>query len=130
MSSAGSSVATDVRSTRSSDVEGHTGIWLIYALTALLGLVLAVERPAMQAILFQLVGPDLLPSAVAANSIINSMSRLVGPAMAGALIATVGVETCFAVNAASYLIVVAALVGSERTSSSACRSAARPGEVA
>ena len=90
---------------------GHTGIGLIYALTAMLGLVLAVERPAMQAVLFQLVGPDLLPSAVAANSTINSMSRLVGPAMGGALIATVGVEVCFVVNAASYLVVIAALVG-------------------
>ena len=90
---------------------GHIGIWPIYVLTAMLGLVLAVERPAMQAILFQLVGPDLLPSAVAANSTINSMSRLAGPAIAGVLIATVGVGTCFFVNAASYLIVIGALVG-------------------
>ena len=63
---------------------GHVTIWWIYALTLLLGLVLAVERPAMQAILFQLVGPDLLPSAVATNSTINSVSRLIGPAIAGA----------------------------------------------
>ncbi|MCY7300597.1 MAG: MFS transporter, partial [Ilumatobacteraceae bacterium] len=66
---------------------------------------------AMQAILFQLVGPDLLPSAVAANSTINSMSRLIGPAIAGVLIATVGIGTCFFVNAASYFVVIAALVG-------------------
>ena len=63
---------------------GHVTIWWIYALTMMLGLVLAVERPTMQAILFQLVGPDLLPSAVAANSTINSVSRLIGPAIAGA----------------------------------------------
>ena len=49
-------------------------MWAIYALTTMLGLLLAVERPAMQAILFQLVGNELLPSAVAANSTINSMS--------------------------------------------------------
>jgi predicted MFS family arabinose efflux permease len=84
---------------------------VIYTLTTMLGLVLAVERPAMQAILFQLVGPDLLPSAVAANSTINSMSRLVGPALAGALIAGFGVGICFAVNAASYLVVIGALTG-------------------
>ena len=89
---------------------GHLSIWWIYALTLMLGLVLAVERPAMQAILFQLVGPDLLPSAVAANSTINSVSRLIGPALAGALIATVGVSTCFFLNAASYLVVIGALV--------------------
>ena len=58
---------------------GQTSMWAIYALTTMLGLLLAVERPAMQAIIFQLVGKDLLPSAVAANSTINSMSRLVGP---------------------------------------------------
>jgi MFS family permease len=89
---------------------GHAGIWWIHGLTLVLGLVLAVERPAMQAILFQLVGPDTLPSAVAANSTINSVSRLIGPALAGALIATVGVEICFVVNAASYLAVIFVLV--------------------
>ena len=89
---------------------GHVTIWWIYALTLMLGLVLAVERPAMQAIAFQLVGSELLPSAVAANSTINSVSRLFGPALAGALIATVGVKTCFFVNAASYLVVIGALV--------------------
>jgi predicted MFS family arabinose efflux permease len=94
---------------------GHTSMWAIYSLTTLLGLLLAVERPAMQAILFQLVGPDLLPSAVAANSTINSMSRLVGPALAGALIAGFGVGTCFAVNAASYLVVIGALMRLRRS---------------
>ncbi len=88
---------------------GHVTIWWIYALTMMLGLVLAIERPAMQAIIYQLVGSDLLPGAVAANSTINSVSRLIGPALAGALIATVGVETCFYINAASYLLVILAL---------------------
>lgn len=89
---------------------GHVTIWWIYALSFLLGLVLAVERPTMQAILFQLVGPDLLPSAVAANGTINSVSRLIGPAVAGALISVAGIEACFYVNAASYLVVIGALV--------------------
>jgi MFS family permease len=89
---------------------GHVTIWWIDALTLMLGLVLAVERPAMQAILFQLVGPELLPNAVAANGTINSVSRLIGPAIAGVLIATVGVSTGFFVNAASYLVVIAALL--------------------
>ena len=89
---------------------GHATIWWIYALTFLLGLVLAVERPTMQAILFQLVGRDLLSNAVAANGTINSVSRLIGPAIAGGLIATVGVTIGFYINAASYLIVIAALL--------------------
>ncbi|CAN5634861.1 MFS transporter [soil metagenome] len=89
---------------------GHATIGWIYALTFLLGLVLAIERPTMQAILFQLVGPDLLPNAVAANGAINSVSRLIGPAIAGGLIATVGVTIGFFINAGSYLIVIAALL--------------------
>jgi MFS family permease len=89
---------------------GHVTIWWIYALTMMLGLVLAVERPTMQAILFQLVGPELLPNAVAANGTIASVSRLVGPAVAGALIATVGIEIGFFLNAASYMVVIGALI--------------------
>ena len=88
---------------------GHASLWWIYTLTLLLGIVLAVERPAMQSILFELVDPDLLPKAVATNSSINPVSRLVGPALAGVLIATVGIEACFYLNAVSYLVVIAAL---------------------
>ena len=89
---------------------GHATIWWIYALTFALGLVLAVERPTMQAILYQLVGRDLLSNAVASNGTINSVSRLIGPAIAGGLIATVGVTVGFFINAASYLIVIGALL--------------------
>ena len=85
-------------------------MWWIYGLTMMLGLVLAVERPTMQAILLQLVGPELLPNAVAINGTINSVSRLIGPAIAGVLIAVVGIEVGFFVNAASYLVVIAALL--------------------
>jgi MFS family permease len=89
---------------------GHMTIWWIYALTLVFGVALAIERPAMQAILFELVGPELLSSAVATNSTIASVSRLIGPALAGGLIATVGVEACFIFNAVSYLVVIAALI--------------------
>jgi MFS family permease len=89
---------------------GHATIWWIYGLSLMFGVVLAVERPVMQAIVFQLVGPSLLPNAVAANSTIASVSRLIGPALAGALIGTVGVEACFYINGASYLIVLGALI--------------------
>ena len=91
-------------------LSGHITIWWIYTLTLVFGIALAVERPAMQAILYELVGPQLLPSAVATNSTIASVSRLIGPALAGALIATVGVEACFIVNAASYVVVIGALL--------------------
>jgi MFS family permease len=89
---------------------GHVTIGWIYALTLMLGVVLAIERPVMQAIVYQLVGPDLLPNAVAANSTIASVSRLFGPALAGGLIGTIGVAACFYVNAASYLIIIGTLI--------------------
>ena len=96
-------------STRTAD------LWAIYALTLLSGLVLAVERPAMQALLFQLVGRDDLPSAVAANSTIMSVSRLVGPALGGAMVAVTGVASCFYANAVSYAVVFLALASISRS---------------
>ena len=93
---------------------GATDLGLIYGLTLVSGLVMAVERPAMQAMLFQLVGRDVLPSAVAANSTIMSMSRLVGPALGGVIIATSGVAWCFYANAVSYVVVLVALAGIAR----------------
>ena len=94
---------------------GAPSMWVIYGLTLVSGLVLAVERPAMQALLFQLVGREALPSAVAANSTIASVSRLVGPALGGAMVALTGVASCFYANAVSYLVVFAALAGIRRS---------------
>jgi len=93
---------------------GRADLWVIYALTAASGLVLAVERPAMQALLFQLVGRDALPSAVAANSTIVSVSRLVGPALGGAMVSVAGVASCFFVNAVSFVAVAFALASIRR----------------
>ena len=94
---------------------GTPELWMIYGLTLLSGLVLAVERPAMQAMLFQLVGRETLPSAVAVNSTIASVSRLVGPALGGAMVAVTGVASCFYVNAVSYLAVLVALASIARS---------------
>jgi MFS family permease len=93
---------------------GTPSLGAIYGLTFVSGLILAVERPAMQALLFQLVGRETLPSAVAANSTIVSVSRLVGPALGGAMIAVTGVASCFYANAISYVAVVVALVAVDR----------------
>ncbi len=94
---------------------GAADLRAIYALTLLSGLVLAVERPAMQALLFQLVGRDDLPSAVAANSTIMSVSRLVGPALGGAMVAVTGIASCFYANAVSYAVVFVALASVRRS---------------
>lgn len=89
---------------------GDVSTWWIYGFAGAFGVVSAVERPAMQAIIFQLVGPDRLTSAISINGIINTAGRLVGPAVAGAVIATWSIAGCFFANAASYLVVIAALV--------------------
>lgn len=89
---------------------GNASIWVIDAFALAFGCVTAAERPAMQAIVFQLVGVDRLASAVGINGIINTAARLVGPSIAGVLIATAGIATCFFANAASYLVVIGALV--------------------
>lgn len=93
---------------------GADQLWAVYGLTLAFGVVVAVERPAMQALLLQLVGRDTLPSAVAANSTIMSVSRLVGPALGGVLIGTAGLAACFYANAVSYVVVLVALASIDR----------------
>ena len=87
----------------------HVTIWWIYGFALAFGFVMAVERPTLQAIVFQLVGRDRLASAVGINGTIQTIGRLLGPGVAGLIIARFGVAPCFFINAASYLIVIAAL---------------------
>ncbi len=68
-----------------------------------------VDAPNRHALTFQLVGRDELPNAVALNASLFNASRVVGPAIGGVVIAAAGVGACFAVNAASFLAVLAAL---------------------
>jgi MFS family permease len=82
---------------------------VVYALAALGGLVLVVDAPGRQTLTFQMVGPSELPNAVALNSSLFNASRVVGPAIAGLLIAGVGTGVCFAVNAVSFLAVLLSL---------------------
>ena len=82
----------------------------IYVLAAVLGLASALDNPTRQAFVIELVGPDDLPNAVALNSAQFNMARLLGPALGGITIAAAGVAGCFALNAASYLAVLASLL--------------------
>ena len=82
----------------------------VYALVALGGAALVLDAPARQALTFQMVGPRELPNAVALNASIVNAARVVGPALGGLLVAAVGVAFCFAVNAASFLAVLAGLL--------------------
>jgi MFS family permease len=97
-------------------VSGVVQLWMIVVLAALLGLVNACDNPGRQAFALELVGRETLRNAVSLNSILVNAARAVGPAVAGALIATVGIGVCFLVNAASYVAVLAALVGMDASS--------------
>jgi MFS family permease len=85
-------------------------VWVVDVLAALRGTVLVFNNPSRQALMVQLVGRSELQNAIALNSSLNNATRIVGPAVAGVLIATVGIAVCFALNALSFVAVIAALV--------------------
>lgn len=89
---------------------GATNIAVIVCLNVGSGLVSVLDGPARQAFVGQLVPAADLPSAVSLNGVIMNGAKVIGPAIAGVLIATVGTTPCFAVNALSYLVVIAALL--------------------
>jgi MFS family permease len=77
-------------------------IWQVYALALGLGLATVVDNPTRQAFATEMVGRDGLANAIALNSAVFNLARIVGPAVAGLVIATVGTPAAFLVNAASY----------------------------
>ena len=82
---------------------------IVYVLAALGGVALAFDAPGRQSLTFQMVGPRELPNAVALNSGLFNGSRVIGPAIAGLVIAAVGTGACFVLNAVSFLAVLTAL---------------------
>ncbi len=81
----------------------------VYALAAGLGFVNLFDNPARQTFVSEMVGVELMPNAVSLNSVVMNSARVIGPAIGGVLILTVGVSTCFFLNAASYAAVITAL---------------------
>ena len=96
-------------------VTGAVRLWEIGALAALLGLNNAFENPARQSFMLEMVGSESLRNAVSLNSVLVNIARVIGPAVAGVLIATVGEGVCFLVNAASFIPVVASLATLNRS---------------
>ena len=82
----------------------------VMGLAVFFGLLAAFEVPTRQAMISEIVGRDDLMNAIALNSSAFNVARVIGPAIAGGIIATVGLAACFFVNAASYLAVVASLL--------------------
>ncbi|HEU5361722.1 MAG TPA: MFS transporter [Gaiellaceae bacterium] len=89
---------------------GDAELWHVYAIAALTGAAVVFDAPSRQNLTFQMVGKDELPNAVALNSSLFNTARIFGPALAGVLIAAVGAGWCFAINALSFLAVLAALL--------------------
>jgi predicted MFS family arabinose efflux permease len=83
---------------------------IVMALAAILGVNQALYFPARQATVLEMVGRGELASAVALNSIAFNLARVIGPALGGIVIATLGVAACFSLNAISYLGVIVALL--------------------
>lgn len=85
-------------------------LWMVFALAFTLGIVSGFENPARHAFVMEMVGRNQLANAVAINSMVMSISRVVGPAIAGLLIVVVGVGICFLVNALTFLVFITALL--------------------
>src|SRR5713101_6615900 len=88
---------------------GTLHLWHLYVLALLLGLTNSLGRPASRAFVVEMVGREDLPNAVALNSSLSSLTRIVGPGLAGIIIAASGVTTLFLLNALSFLAVLVGL---------------------
>jgi len=88
---------------------GTVQIWHIFVLSAALGVVNSFDIPARQAFIVEMVGRTDLMNAIALNSSMFNASRVVGPAIAGILVATIGEGWCFFANGVSYIAVIAGL---------------------
>ena len=88
---------------------GVVQLWHVYGFALLLGCVTAFDAPARQAFVSDLVSDDNLANAVALNSASFNAARMLGPAVAGVLIASIGEGWLFVVNAGSYAAVLVSL---------------------
>jgi len=90
-------------------VTGAVVLWQVFALAFLLGLATCFENPARQSFILEMVGPEHLRNAVSLTAVLVNVARMVGPAVAGVLIAAGGTGLCFLVNAATFAAVVLSL---------------------
>jgi MFS family permease len=88
---------------------GMVEVWMVFALVFVRGTINAVDNPTRQSFAIEMVGPSRVVNAVSLNSVLIHAARLVGPAIAGVLIAIAGVAPCFALNALSFAGMIVAL---------------------
>lgn len=90
-------------------VGGAVAPWMVFALVFVRGTVNAVDNPTRQSFAIEMVGPERVVNAVSLNTVLIHASRLIGPGLAGLLIALAGVAPCFAVNALTFAAMIVAL---------------------
>src|ERR1700761_2181755 len=89
----------------------HYQVWEILSLSVLLGIINAFDVPARQSLVYEMVDDkNDLSNALALNSSMVNLSRLIGPALAGIVLETFGDGTCFLLNAVSFLAVIGSLL--------------------
>lgn len=88
---------------------GAVELWMVYVLAGALGVVGSFDNPARQTFVMEMVGRSKITNAVALNSVLVNTGRIIGPALGGLLIVTVGIGWCFVINAASYIVFISAL---------------------
>ncbi|GHO47974.1 MFS transporter [Ktedonospora formicarum] len=89
---------------------GSVQVWHIYVLALLLGLTNSLDFPTNRAFVVEMVGREDLPNAIALNSSVTTLARIIGPSLGGIIIAASGVTMLFLLNAVSFLAVIIALL--------------------
>ena len=85
-------------------------LWMVYGLSILSGLITSIDNPSRQSFYVEMVGESSLTNAVSLNSAAFTGARVIGPAVAGLVIASAGMAWCFGLDAVSYLFVLGALI--------------------
>lgn len=85
---------------------GHPRVEVVLGLVIVMGVINAFDLPARQSFISETVEPALLPNAIALHSSIFNAARLLGPAIAGVVLATLGTAPCFWINALTYVAVL------------------------
>ena len=90
---------------------GWYNVWTVLGLSVVLGVINAFDVPARQALVYEMIDDkENLPNALALNSSMVNLARLIGPALAGFILHKFGAGICFALNAASFIAVIVSLL--------------------
>jgi len=90
---------------------GHYEVWQILTLSVILGIINAFDVPARQSMVYDMVdNKEHVPNAIALNSSMVHLARLIGPALSGIVLENLGASVCFLINSISFLAVITSLV--------------------